>query len=557
LDDSSSSEESEEENDDEPPAYVVRTSSSRQGPSTLIDAAPFSSQPVYKYGKNKTKWSTSPIQAAKGPPTIKVIRRGYGKPFHNINPQTPGEAFKLFFTPDIVQEVITETNREAKRKLALKKKGSWKDISESEFWGFLGIVLLAGVQKQAHVPIRELFQDPRSDPMYRATMSVTRFEEIRSNMRFDDRSTRKERKQSMGRLAPIKKVFDIFNNNLRKAYEPHAELTIDEQQHPYHGRCPIIQFNPAKPAKYGIKVFWICDAVNGYALTGKIYTGKEDGQVSRDLASKVTKELAAGFYDSGRVLTMDNFFTSLPLVEYLAENKLAVVGTVRSNKPDLPPVLKERGNRALYSSLFAFRPKVMLVSYVAKKKKVVNFLSSMHSSGLVDTGEKRKPEVALFYNKTKIGVDLMDQKVADYSCARITRRWPMASLYNMADIGCANGEIIFHILHPSDAPDHRRLFLKELAKELALPQMHSRFMSNIRLRGPVIDAMKIFGFERVEQSANLALLAPQATAGARVRCRRCENDTKASKKCQYCQTPACGAHMRSFCDFCIKRMKFV
>jgi len=536
----------------------VHRSVSRHGQltSTLFDAAPYSSKPESKFGKNRTEWKTSPSVAAKGP-TPKIIRRGYGKPKRNINPQTPGEAFKLFITPDIVNEVITETNREAKRKLALKPKGTWKDFTEDEFWGYLGIVLLAGVQKQAHVPIRELFQDPRSDPMYRATMSVTRFEEIRSNMRFDDRSTRNERKEEMGRLAPIKKVFDLFLNNLREAYEPHAELTLDEQQHPYHGHCPLIQFNPAKPAKYGIKIFWICDAVNGYALNGKIYTGKEDGKVSRDLASKVTKELASGFYDSGRVLTMDNYFTSLPLVEYLAENKLAVVGTVRSNKPDLPSDFREIGKRNLHSSLFLFRPKVMLASYVGKKKKLVNFLSSLHSSALIDSGEKCKPEVALFYNKTKIGVDLMNQKVSDYSCGRITRRWPMASWSNICDVSGSNAEIIYHDLYPSDAPDRRRLFLKELAKELAMPLMLSRFASNSRLRAPVISAMKVFGLERQEQPVNHALLSPQSTSEARVRCKRCKNGTKASKLCHYCQTPTCGTHSRSFCEYCVKRMKFM
>lgn len=463
--------------------------------------------------------------------------------------------------------MVTETNREAERKLKIRNEKrlqknpnstpvTWKPFTEQEFWAFHGLLITAGVQKQADVPVRELFLDPRSDPIYRSTMSVNRFEEIRSNLRFDDRNTRKDRKESMGKLAPIKGVFDMFLNNLRTPYEPHKELTLDEQQFGFFGNCPVKQFNPAKPAKYGIKTFWICDASNGYALNGKIYSGKEDGAITRDLAAKVTKELASVFYNTGRVLTMDNYFTSLPLVEFLAEQKLSVVGTVRSNKPDLPMEFRERGKRPLHSSLFAFRPQAMLVSYVGKKKKVVNFLSSHHNSALVDTADKFKPEVTIYYNKTKIGVDLMNQKVADYSMARITRRWSMAAWSNIQDIAAANADIIFEAVHPSGEDDHRRLFLKELGRELVLPLMRSRLASNNRLPATVLNAMKVFGVAREHIQHADDMLSPQAAVEFRVRCPRCNNDRKVNKLCQKCHSPICGTHSRAFCEFCVQRMEF-
>jgi len=518
---------------------------------------------ILQFGKNRIEWKTQPTARLIAAPPI---RRGYGKPKAGVLPKSPAEALKLFITPNIVDVIITETNHEGERKTVAKNAErlqnnpnaaaamAWKPLTEVELWGFLGMMIAAGVQKQSDVPLRELLLNPRSDPIYKATMSVTRCEEIRSTMRFDDRSTRAERKQEMGKLAPFKNVFDLFLNNLRGPYEPHTSITLDEQLFGYRGRCPFKQYCGAKPEKFGMKIFWICDSLNGYALIGKVYTGKEGGTVTRDLGAKITKELASVFYNTHRVLTMDNFFTSLPLVEFLAVQKLAVVGTVRNNKPDLPLDFMAPGKRLLYNSQFAFRPTVMLVSYMAKKKKVVNLMSSHHNSIAVDSTDKKKPEIVNYYNKTKIGTDLMDQKVANYTTARATRRWPMALWFNILDIAAANAEIIFHLTHPDDRPGHRRRFLKDLSLELVMPQMKSRFDENPRLPAATLAAMKYFRLEKEVQSH--ALVGLQAKVDTRVRCYKCSNDNKTMILCQKCHAPVCGVHCRHFCEFCIKTMEF-
>lgn len=51
-----------------------------------------------------------------------------------------------------------------------------------------------------------------------------------------------------------------------------------------------------------------------------------------------------------------------------------------------------------------------MVSYVPKRGKAVIMLSTMHHDKSVnENSEKKKPEVIEYYNKTKIGGDLMDQ----------------------------------------------------------------------------------------------------------------------------------------------------
>jgi hypothetical protein len=536
---------------EEPPALVAR--------STF-----FSNRSTSKHGKNLTEWKSLPYPDPCAEET-RFIKRGYGMPKRSIKPKTPAETLKLFITADIVDEIVTETNREAERRLTEKHeaklkedenaaKGSWKPFTEVEFWAYVGLEIQTGVQKQVDVPKRELFLEQRSDPIYKATMSMNRFEDIRSNMRFDDRKTRKDRKTEMGKLAPIKKIFDIFIGNLRTAYEPHTELTLDEQLFGFRGRCSFTQYIASKPERRGIKIFWLCDGVNGYALNGKIYTGKEGNTVTRNLAAKVTQELVLPYHNTFRVITMDNYFTNLPTVEHLKEKNLAVVGTVRNNKPDLPSDFKERGNRSLHSAQFGFRPGVMLVSYVAKPNKVVNFMSSYHNAAIVDPGNKFKPEVTKFYNKTKIGVDLMDQKTKDYTTAATTRRWPMAAWRNIVDISGANAEIIYQTLYPNNVSDHRRRFLKQLALELTLPLMRARLESNCRLPATILSALKVFGVEKERQPPATPLNSPQIMAATRVRCYKCTNDNKVSKRCQHCQLAICGRHSRAICEFCMAKV---
>ena len=63
-----------------------------------------------------------------------------------------------------------------------------------------------------------------------------------------------------------------------------------------------------------------------------------------------------------------------------------------------------------------------------QKGKVVTLMSTMHFSNREDVGSETKPEVIMYYNSTKGGVDTMDQLVRDYSTKRMTRRGPNGNI---------------------------------------------------------------------------------------------------------------------------------
>ena len=81
---------------------------------------------------------------------------------------------------------------------------------------------------------------------------------------------------------------------------------------------------------------------------------------------------------------------------------MTLVGTLRKNKPDIPPDMLPQRNRALLSSIFGFNGKITLVSYVQKQNAAVLSLSTMHHDAEV-VGEQQKQAIITHYNGTKSG----------------------------------------------------------------------------------------------------------------------------------------------------------
>ena len=87
-----------------------------------------------------------------------------------------------------------------------------------------------------------------------------------------------------------------------------------------------------------------------------------------------------------------------------------------------------------------------------------------------DSSEK-KPEVILYYNSTKNGVDTLDRMVRTYSCKRMTRRWLVALFYNIIDVSAVNAYAIWQQIQNDSTSTismkKRLTFLIQLGKEFA------------------------------------------------------------------------------------------
>ena len=102
-------------------------------------------------------------------------------------------------------------------------------------------------------------------------MSYDRFMCIKQFVRFDNRHTRQQRLVN-SKTAAVDDIWQMLQHNLAAAYTPHEAITFDEQLFPYRGRTRFTQYIPSKPAKYGLKVCWLCVSKWYYPVKGKRYS---------------------------------------------------------------------------------------------------------------------------------------------------------------------------------------------------------------------------------------------------------------------------------------------
>ncbi|KAM4036366.1 LOW QUALITY PROTEIN: piggyBac transposable element-derived protein 4-like [Anomaloglossus baeobatrachus] len=371
-------------------------------------------------------------------------------------------AFKLFINITIQNIIIQMSNIEGQQVYGEK----WKTLDLTALNAFIGLLLLAGVYRSYCQSTSTLWDSETGRHIFRATMSVKRFHQISRVLRFDNKSNRIERRAT-DKLAPIRDLWNKWVENLPIFYNPGDNVTVDEQLVSFRGRCPFRQCIQSKPAKYGIKIWTLCDSKSVYALNAQVYIGKQAGQSENNQGMRVVLDLTQGL--KGQNVTCDNFFTSYQLGQVLMKRKITMLGTIRKNKPLPQGILSKRD---IYSSMFYFTKDTTVVSYVPKKFKQGILMSTMHHDSKISNRDDRKPDIILEYNATKGAVDTLDQLIGTYTCKRKTNRWPMVIFYNMLDVSAYNAFVLWKEIDPNWNKNilyKRRLFLEELGKSLVSP----------------------------------------------------------------------------------------
>jgi len=77
-------------------------------------------------------------------------------------------------------------------------------------------------------------------------------------------------------------------------------------------------------------------------------------------------------------------------------------------------------------------------------ERAENMISTLRKNNKInsDTG---KPEMIMFYNKTKGSTDTFNQLAKTYTTARVTNRWPMRLFYGMLDQARINAFILYYL----------------------------------------------------------------------------------------------------------------
>ena len=96
-------------------------------------------------------------------------------------------------------------------------------------------------------------------------------------------------------------------------------------------RLSFRQYLPAKPIKWGIKMWALCKSDTGYACNMQVYTGKVEGHQEKRLAHRVCMDLLQPVLGTNLRVYMDNLYTSVGLLADLRVRGIMACGTVRAN----------------------------------------------------------------------------------------------------------------------------------------------------------------------------------------------------------------------------------
>lgn len=504
-------------------------------------------------GKNRHCWSTTKGRSHGRTSAVNIVRTNRGPTRMCRNVYEPGLCFDLFITDEIVEEIVQWTNVEiAVKRQNTMTSATFRDTNSTEFRALIGILTLSAAMKDNHLSTDELFDSTFSGTRYVAVMSRDRFDFLIRCLRMDDKSLRLPLRQE-DPFIPIRKVWELFITQCKMNYSPGEHVTIDEQLLGFRGRCPFRMYIPNKPNKYGIKIPMMCDNGTKYMLNAMPYIGRATNTNGLPQGEYYIKELSRPIHGTNRNITCDNWFTSVPLAKslLLEPYKLTLVGTIRSNKREIPEELKNTRSRPVGTSMFCYDGCLTLVSYKPKPSKMVYLLSSCDEDGIISptTG---KPDMVMYYNQTKGGVDTFDQMCSTMSCSRKTNRWPMTMFYGILNIAFVNSYVIYchNVLSKQDKTLNRREYMKKLSTQLTTPWMSKR------LEAPTLPRHVRENIENI-----LPKPAVQAPTGddeeplAKIRryCGYCKSKKKIMSKmtCAKCKKTVCGEHKIDVCHNCL------
>jgi hypothetical protein len=412
---------------------------------------------------------------------------------HGINPvicrqltnkNSELDVLDQFLGNDFWQQVCNETNRKAHSYLDEGLRSvKWVDLTIDELKAYFGLVILMAQNLKANIHDNWSTRRVLHQPIFGETMSRDRFKTISRFLHFSSSV------EPNDKLRKIRPIIDQFIASYKKVFTPQKEICIDESLIKFRGRLSYIQFNPSKRARFGIKIYKLNDSKTGYCYNFKVYTGKEaDVQLQEGneenadpnpdnaenpevdenqtehaaspeklllLSEKIVLEVCADLLDEGRVLYLDNWYSSPKLFLELLNRRTYGVGVVRSDRTNFP---KEIQQKKLELGEFVFLHTKKILALKWRDRKDVAMLSTLHTrpvyeevipqreKGRPNPQPQLKPNVVINYNFNMNGVDKQDQRLSCFPVMRKCVKGYKKLFFYLFDVTLNNARIVHEIV---------------------------------------------------------------------------------------------------------------
>ena len=370
-----------------------------------------------------------------------------------IEPKTPLEYFKMFWTDELTELVAEQTNL-----YSTQRSGRSIKTTKNEIEQLLGMQMKMGI---IQLPSYLLYwsQNLRYAPIA-DVMPLKRYQKLRQYLHFVGNMTYDDRVHD--KLFKIKPVLESVREQCIKI-QPEQSHSVDEQIIPAKTRfSKIRQYNPNKPEKWGSKNL-VRAGTTGFMYDFYIYGGKEaetddtakyqNLQKSAKVVARLCQELPA---HANHQLFFDNWFTTLDLLLYLKQKGILACGTIRANRLKGCPLKENKEMKAEGRGALDFMCDMNSGIVVAKwfDNNAVHIASNfvgVHPVGSVErwcSDQKARkeincPQIIICYNKGMGGVDLADMLIALYRIAVKTKRWYLKIFWHCVNIAKVNAWLLY------------------------------------------------------------------------------------------------------------------
>ena len=336
--------------------------------------------------------------------------------------KVPYDFFKLFLTEEVLELMVTETNRyaaqsKASTKLPKARIHEWYDTDQKEMECFIGILIWMGLSQY---PSIESYwsKSVLYENKIRNLMPRNRFQLLLKSWHFHNNEIVTE-----DRLQKISPLIKLLIKNFQYPIIPKEHVCIDETIVPFRGRLKFRQYITNKRHKFGIKLYKLC-LEKGYTYNFQVYCGK-DKVPNKSSSEKVVLSLSDNLLDKGRTIYTDNYYTSVSLAHQLQKRNTHLVGTLRNNRKFNPKHITDKKLRK--GETVAAESNTGVVVQKWKDKRDVCTLSTKHTADLETVThfgkDIQKPIAVVDYNKHKTYIDLSDQMKTYTTSLRRGTKW--------------------------------------------------------------------------------------------------------------------------------------
>ncbi|XP_040075457.1 piggyBac transposable element-derived protein 3-like [Ixodes scapularis] len=151
------------------------------------------------------------VRSTAKPSKIVTTPKTWDPVYSTKTPTKPIDALKLFFDSEVIELIVSETNRYAQQ----NNRHDWRDLEKSELEAFLGMLLLMSVNPMYHF---YLYLD--SDSFFAnheilGVMTLKRFQDILNCLHLSDNTKEKKRgEDGYDKLWKVRPLIEALNQRI-------------------------------------------------------------------------------------------------------------------------------------------------------------------------------------------------------------------------------------------------------------------------------------------------------------------------------------------------------